>query len=215
MDVCRSSKGREAPSPIWLLRSVDVRQGDPDDWVRQSNDMNSQHNVVLAVHLEESEVLDFRQKRRYVCKPEQEASLIERFCSRTRRFPYSRQFVSVAVYRPEEKPCNSRANIYGDSGALRKNQYVILKPELVLDRIEVVACDDFLQVATDIATRWKNRHLYDAKMRQIRDLRQLTPEQKLEALVWATRNRNTHGYAEARLSGSLLYEDVGSWETCD
>ena len=123
--------------------------------------------------------------------------------------------MSVAVYRPEENPCNSRSTIYGESSAVRKNQYVILKAERVLDRIEVVACDDFLQVATDIATRFKNHDLYDSKMRQIKDLRELNQQEKVRALLWATHNRNTHGYSEARLKGTLDLDDVEASRTCD
>lgn len=170
--------------------------------------------IVLAVHLEEHEMTEFRKTKRHCCEPESEASLIKSFCCSTRKFAYSEPFVSIAVYRPEEDIWASAATIYGDSTALRKNCYVILKADRVLPDIDTAAQDDFRQLAVQVAKRWKNREPYDSLLRQVEDLRTMTAEQKADALFLSTLSRGQHGYSEARLNRCLTPEDVQDWRPC-
>ncbi len=177
-------------------------------------DLKALNGVVLVVHLEDDEVAEFQRTKKFCCKPESDAALIRRFCAKKNEFPYDEPFVSIAVYRPVENICASRATIYGDSGDLRKNCYVKLNNERVLDRIGVVARDDFRQLAVEIANRHKNGALYDSKKKQLRDLREVDPKHRIEALVWSTRERGSHEYSEARLTGCLDETDVKSWHRC-
>jgi BMFP domain-containing protein YqiC len=119
------------------------------------------------------------------------------------------------VYRPSEDICSSRATIYGESGSLKKSRYVKLMVERVLKSIDVVARDDFRQVAVEIANRQKRGEPYESRMQQLRDMRSLSDtQQKIAALLWSTRDRGSHGYSEARLNRCLEEADVESWHKC-
>ena len=176
--------------------------------------MKALNSVVLVVHLEDDEVTEFRRTKKFCCKPESDAALIRRFCVKKNEFPYDEPFVSIAVYRPGENICASRATIYGDSGALRKNCYVKLHLDRVLGRIGVVARDDFRQLAVEIANRHKRDAPYDSKKKQLRDTRKLDVKRRIMALLWSTRERGPHEYSEARLTGCLDETDVKSWHRC-
>jgi hypothetical protein len=170
--------------------------------------------TILVVHLEEDEVAEFKTNRRFCSKPEAESSLIRRYCTKKNHFPYDEPFVSVAVYRKGENICDSPATIYGDSGELKKNCYVVLSIEKVIARLGVVARTDFLQLAVDIANRIKKKAPYDSKLGQLRDMRRLNLRRRLEALLWSTRDRGEHKYSEARLKGCLEEKDVADWAEC-
>jgi hypothetical protein len=180
-----------------------------------AEDLKALNSVVLIVHLEDDEVTEFRKTKKFCCKPESDAALIRRFCAKKKDvFPYDEPFVSIAVYRPDEDICASRATIYGDSGALRKNCYVTLHVDRVLARIGVVARDDFRQLAVEIANRQKRDAPYDSKKKQLRDMRKLDVKRRIMALLWSTRGRGSHEYSEARLKGCLAETDVKSWHRC-
>jgi hypothetical protein len=171
--------------------------------------------ILLVVHLEEAELETFKRTGKFCCRPERQAPLIREFCQRRQHFAYTHPFVSIAVYESNESPCESPATTFGDSGELRKNQYVILRPEKVVDDIEVVAMDDLLNLADAMARRWKRNEPYGSLLNQIRDLRNITFEQRLESLKWATRNKNVAHWAEARLNRCLTLDDVQEWKSCD
>ena len=177
--------------------------------------MEPELKILLVVHLEEAELEEFRRTGKFCCRPERPAPLIREFCQRRRHFAYTDPFVSIAVYESNESPCESPATTFGDAGELRKNQYVILRPEKVVDDIEVVAIDHQLNLADAMAGRWKRNKPYGSLVNQIRDLRDMTFEQRLESLRKATRNKNVAHWAEARLNRRLTLQDVQEWKSCD
>lgn len=177
--------------------------------------MEPELKILLVVHLEEAELEEFRRTGKFCCSPERPASLIREFCQRKQHFAYTDPFVSIAVYESNESPCESPATTFGDSGELRKNRYIILRPEKVVDDIDVVAIDDLLNLADAMAGRWKRNEPYGSLLNQIRDLRDMTFEQRLESLRWATRNKNVARWAEARLYRCLTVEDVQESKSCD
>jgi hypothetical protein len=152
----------------------------------------------------------------FCCRSEPGASLLEEFSRSTVKFLYSRTFVSIAVLRQGEKPCESSAAIYGNGQLLVNAVYAILNIKLdrVLCDIEVVAPDDYLQTATELARRWKRGTPYESQLATIQRLRGLTRGEKLVALLRSTRDRGLHGYSEARLFRCLGDKDVESWGRC-
>ena len=176
--------------------------------------MNEETEIVLVVHLEEHELSDFRATGRYCCKPESGMHLVKSFCQSTGKLVYSEPFVSIAVYRLGESICDSPAAIYGESGATKKNCYVILKASSVLSHIDVAARDDFKHLAVQIAKRWNQNTPRDSLLRQLKDLRGMTAKEKMTALVWSTRSRGQYGYSEARLNRCLTADDVCDWCHC-
>jgi len=68
--------------------------------------------VKLVVFMEPQEKKDFEGRGTFCCKPESTAADIEKFCREKRRLRYSRSFVSMAVLRLHENPCQSGAAIY-------------------------------------------------------------------------------------------------------
>jgi hypothetical protein len=163
--------------------------------------------VALVVHLEEHEMAEFRKTATFCCERESEAALIRGFVRKKNEFAYDEPFVSIAVYRAGENICDSKATIYGDSDTTRKNCYVTLRVAQVLNRIRVVARDDFRQLATEIANRHKRNAPYASRLRQLKDLRRFSAAQRLVAIFWSTRNRGPHGYC-------LKLSDVESWNGC-
>jgi hypothetical protein len=176
--------------------------------------MSQTNSIVLVVHLEEPEMNQFRATDRYCCKPEPGMDLVKSFCHSTGKLRYSEPFVCIAVYRTGEEICSPPATVYGDSTATKKNCYVILKNERVLNDIDTAAQDDFKQLALQMAKRWKNGTPNDSLLRQMKDLRGMTAEQKIIELLWSTQSRGQHGYSEARLSRCLTVDDVVNWFHC-
>jgi hypothetical protein len=152
------------------------------------------------------------------CAPESTAFLITRFCERTKRLPYSARFVSIAVLRLQEDPCDSGATIYGveDKPSLAPIHYAVLKqsPEL-LACVELVGDDDLKQILTVIAKRWNNKEEYASVIRRAKDLRSLPVERRLSEMRKWTYSRGQRSYSEARLNRPLTWQEVTEWGICD
>ncbi len=178
----------------------------------------SKEEVILVVFMEPQEKEEFERCGTFCCKPESTAARIKRFCQQTGRLPHSEQFVSIAVLRPDEKPCESGAAIYGfeDKPNISSIHYAILKqtPEL-LNSIELVGDDDLKQILTLIANLWDRKDQYESVMRRIKDLRSLPADLKPSELLKWTRSRGPHQYSEARLNRCLSWQEVADWEICD
>src|SRR5260370_30930096 len=144
--------------------------------------------VRLVVFMEPEEKEEFERCGTFCCKPESTAALIKSFCQKTSRLPYSDHFVSIAVLRPDEKPCESGAAIYGfeDKPNISAIHYATLKctPEL-LNSIELVGDDDLKQILTLIAKVWNSNGQYESIMNRVRNLRSVPTERKpSELLKW-------------------------------
>jgi hypothetical protein len=174
-----------------------------------------EEKVFLVVYMEAGEEQQVH-RGEFCCRSEPGASLLEEFSKSTEKFLYSRTFVSIAVLRQGEKPCASPAAIYGIGRSLENAVYAILNIKLdrVLGDIEVVAPDDYLQIATEVARRWKRGARYESQLATIQRLRGLTRAEKLAALFRSTRDRGLRGYSEARLFRCLGDKDVERWGRC-
>jgi hypothetical protein len=122
------------------------------------------------------------------------------------------------VLRPNEKPCESGAAIYGfeDKPKISSVHYAILKqtPEL-LNSLKLVGDDDLKQILTLIAKLWNGKGQYESVMNRVKDLRSLATERKpIELLKW-TYSRGPHKYSEARLNRCLTWHEVAEWKICD
>lgn len=155
---------------------------------------------------------------KFCCNPDPQAAQIEAFCRGTGHFVYSRTFVSIAVVGPNENICESVALMYGDADddddVFQKPQCAVLKPEVICN-IDMVGRDDLRQLLTEMANRWGRNHSVESHLGRARNLRPLSAAEKWEALLWATMERGSHGYSEARLNRCITSDDVDHWEECD
>jgi hypothetical protein len=178
----------------------------------------SKEEVMLVVFMEPQEKEEFERCGTFCCKPDSTAARIKKFCQQTGRLPYSEQFVSIAVLRPDEKPCKSGAAIYAleDKPSISSLHYAVLKqtPEL-LNSIELVGDDDLKQILTLIADLWDRRDQYESVMSRIQDLRSLPADLRPTELLKWTYSRGPHAYSEARLNRCLGSQEVADWEICD
>ena len=174
--------------------------------------------VKLVVFMEPQEKKDFEARGTFCCKPESTAAAIEKFCREKRRLRYSRSFVSMAVLRLDENPCQSGAAIYAleNQHRLSRLDYAILDqtPELLLS-IDLVGDDDLKQILTRIAKLWANHDQYESMMRRVQDLSSLPAELRARELHDWTGRRGPHGYSEARLNRPLNWQEVAEWGVCD
>ena len=157
-----------------------------------------------------------RSGKKFHVKREVPAARITRFCKKE-RLPYPAKFVSVTVLRSGEDICDSPARMYGhDGNPFERTRYAVLKMnERVLRNLDIVGRDDLLQLLTEMADRLKRNQPFDSLRKMLRDLRGMNLVQKRKALLWATMDRRTHGYSEARLSRELTADDVEQWGRCD
>jgi len=172
---------------------------------------------LLVVFLEPDDKQLILDGNAFCCKPEQEANRIEEFSRRTRKLPYSRKFVSIAVIGPNEDICKSSARIYGDDydGLEERTDYAVLKTsDSVIDFIDIAGRDDLRQLLSQISDKWKRSALYDSMLRMVRNMSSMDRSQKLDALRWATVHSGNHDYSEARLNRCLTADDVARWGSC-
>lgn len=173
--------------------------------------------VRLVLFLEPSDQAIIEAGGEFCCESEPSAARIIEFCRRTGKLPYSRKFVSLAVIGAGENICESEARMYGDdSNILGKTRYGIINTDqAVLESIDIVGRNDLRQLLTQLADRWKQQSPSDSLLRQVKDLRGKSIEQKWRALRWSTTGRGSHGYSEARLNRCLTLDDVCRWGECD
>jgi hypothetical protein len=178
----------------------------------------AKEEVKLVVFMEPHERDEFERCGTFCCKPESTAALIKSFCRQTSRLPYNDHFVSIAVLRPDEEPCESGAAIYGfeDKPNISSIPYAILKqsPDL-LNSIELVGDDDLKQILTLIAKLWNGKDQYESLMKRVKDLRSLPTDRKPGELLKWTYSRGPHKYSEARLNRCLTWQEVAKWSDCD
>jgi hypothetical protein len=174
--------------------------------------------VKLVVFMEPEEKDTFEESGTFCCKRESTAPIILRFCKGTGSLPYSVEFVSIAVLRSDENPCDSGAAIYGleDSLSVSSLHYAVLKqtPEVLAD-IALVGDDDLKQILTLVSTRWENKEQYASVMGRVQDLRAFLPERKPSEMLRWTYHRGQHDYSEARLNRCLNWREVAEWGSCD
>ena len=170
----------------------------------------------LVVFMEPGEDEAFKRTGTFCCKREPFANGIMEFAQKEKKIPYSNRFVSIAVLREGEYPCESAASIYGESPSPGKPVYATLRlTRKLLSDITIVGDDDIRQIFTQLAKRWKATVPYESLLNRIDNLIGLTVEDKVIALRKRTLNRGTHDYTEARLNRCLRISEVKSWHECD
>jgi hypothetical protein len=170
--------------------------------------------VKLVVFMEAAELAEFKRRGTFCCRPEADTrSTVGNFCNRNRSkyFAYAEPFVSIAVLHESEDICSSTATTYGLGKDLRSPHFVVLDWDLVSDSIDLAADGDLKDF-----TYWISREgpSFRSHLRQIRDLRKRTANEKREIMLDLARNRSSH-YTEARLNRCLTWDEVEDSGRCD
>jgi hypothetical protein len=168
----------------------------------------------LVVFMEAAELEEFKQAGRFSCRPEADTrSTVKNFCSRNRNkyFAYPEPFVSIAVLHDAKDICSSAAAVYGLGKDLRSPHYVILIWDSVCDWIDLAADGDLKNITYWIS---KGGSSMGSHLRQIRDVRQKTADEKRDIMRALARSR-TSLYTEARLNRPLSWNEVENSGYCD
>jgi len=157
-------------------------------------------NLTLAVHTEKSKLVHL-QPGDGLFSTDRYETQVRRFCDK-HGIPYVTPFVSVEVYDCDRDPLG-RAGMYGK---FTDPVTIVLRPEQVLDDLNVVAYDDFQDVTKQAYDNERLNARIERFMRQLVVLEgdhQARRQQLAEAVL-----RRSRDYVEARLARRLFYDDV-------